>query len=149
VNLSNPSEASIADAQGVGTILNDDFPILWTEENSEQAIALETIMLVRDPFTLTRPFGFGSDLRTRVTLFVRKLELLAGEDLSVVTAQGEDELGIVHLLQVEEVSLVPNVDQTSQVVVRLPDSMGLARELRIKITVRGVASNLGLINISP
>lgn len=149
MNLSNPSEASIADAQGVGTILNDDFPILWTEENSEQAIALETIMLVRDPFTLTRPFGFGSDLRTRVTLFVRKLELLAGEDLSVVTAQGEDELGIVHLLQVEEVSLVPNVDQTSQVVVRLPDSMGLARELRIKITVRGVASNLGLINISP
>ncbi len=148
VNLTNPSEASIADGQGVGTILNDDFPLLFTEENTEHAIALETVMLLRDPFPLTQSLSFGPDLRTRVTLWVTRLELLAGEDLSVVTAQGEDELGMVHALEVEHVSPVTSVEETSQVVVRLPNSMGMARELRIIITVRGVPSNQAFIRIS-
>ena len=43
-----------------------------------------------DPFALTKPFNFSLDQRTRVMLFAVGLELMPGEDISIVTAQAED-----------------------------------------------------------
>jgi hypothetical protein len=147
VNLNNPTEASLADSQSVGTILNDDAPMLMTEENSVRAVALDSVSWQRDPFPLTRAFNFGPDLRTRVSLFALYLDLLPGEDASAVSARANDELSNVYPLTVEYVGLVPNIGGLSQVVVRLPDNVGSAQSLFVTITLRGASSNIALIKI--
>lgn len=148
VNLSNPSEATLADAQGVGTILNDDVPVLMTEDTSISAVALDSSLSLRDPFPLTRAFNFGTDLRTRVSFFALNLDLLPGEGATAVTARANDEQGNGYPLTVEYVGLVPDNDWLSQVVVRLPDNVGLAQRLFVTITLRGATSNIASIKIA-
>ena len=63
VNLSAATNATIADNQGVGTIVDDDAPILATEQNSQRAIALDAVTFVRDPFAVTNLHYFGTDKR--------------------------------------------------------------------------------------
>jgi hypothetical protein len=149
VNLANPSEATIADSQAVGTITNDDFPVLVLEENSSRAAALEVSTLLRDPFPLLSTFIYGPDMHTRISLFVLNLALIAGEDVSAVTVSGEDDFGFVHSLQVESVSVVAGEPTLSQIIVRLPDSVNNSSQLKLKVTLRGQVSNEGVIRIAP
>ena len=148
VNLSNPTEATLVDSQAVGTIQNDDLPVLLLEENTQRAAALELTMGLRDPFPLVRLFNFGSDPRTRISLFALNLTLIAGEDSSAVMVSAEDDTGFVHSLQVESVSVVPIEPTLSQIVVRLPDSVGNSTALKLKVTLRGQTSNVGTIRIA-
>src|SRR5215510_1033447 len=53
MNLSNPVNATIADGQGVGTIIDDDALILLSEANSQRAIALDSPLFTRDAFAIT------------------------------------------------------------------------------------------------
>jgi hypothetical protein len=147
-NLSNASGAPIADAQAVGTILNDDFPVLLTEEGSPDAAAFETTQWLRGPFPLLRPFNFGPDLHTRVSIFALQLDLLPGETKSAVTVSAEDEFGITHSVPVEYVGPIAGTVGLSQVIVRLPDTVGNAHELRLKLTLRGQSSNVAAIKIA-
>jgi Calx-beta domain/WD40-like Beta Propeller Repeat len=149
VNLTNPTEATLVDSQGVGTIQNDDLPpVLLLEENTQRAAAIELTTWLRDPFPLVRAFNFGADPRTRVSLFALNLTLIAGEDSSAVTVSAEDNTGFVHSLQVEFLSVVPNEPTLSQIIVRLPDSVGNSNELKLKVTLRGQTSNVGVIRIA-
>jgi hypothetical protein len=149
VNLTNPTESTLVDAQGVGTILNDDQPpVLLLEENTQRTAALEVTTLLRDPFPLVRPFNFGPDLRTRISLFALNLALIAGEDASAVTVSAEDDFGSVQMLQVENVSVVAADPTLSQIIVRLPDSVGSSTALKLKVTLRGQTSNVGVIRIA-
>lgn len=61
--------------QEVGTIVDDDAPILATEENSQRAIALDSVTFVRDPFSVTNLNYFGTDRRTRIIVFSTNLSL--------------------------------------------------------------------------
>ena len=149
VNLTNPTEATILDSQGSGTIVNDDAaPVLLIEEGSQRAAALDATLWLRDPFPLARTF-FGPDLHTRVSLFVFNLDLVSGENSAAVTVSAEDEFGNIYSLPVEFVGIVTSVEGLSQVVVRLPDSVGNAHELRVKVTLRGQTSNTAPIRIGP
>ena len=148
VNLTNPTEATIADAQGVATIQDDDLIKLLLEENSARAAALELNTLLREPFPLVSAFNFGPDLRTRITLFALNLDLLPGEDASAVTASGEDDFGFIHSLQVESVSVVANEPTLKQIVVRLPNNVNGSTELKLRVTLRGQTSNVGVIRIA-
>jgi len=149
VNLTNPADATLVDAQGVGTIQNDDLPpVLLLEENSSRAAALEVTTLLRDPFPLVRGFNFGPDLRTRISLFALNLTLIAGEDASAVTVSAEDDFGAVQSLQVESVSVMSSDPTLSQVIVRLPDNAGNSTELKLKVILRGQTSNVGTIRIA-
>ena len=148
INLSNPSQATIADAQGVGTIPNDDFPVLLLEDGSQDAAALDATLWLRGPFPLVRLLNFGDDLRTRVSLFASNIQLVAGEDQSAVTVSAEDELGITYALAVEHVGPLAGTNGVSQVIVRLPDTVGNAQELRVKLTLRGQSSNVAPIKIA-
>lgn len=149
VNLTNPTQATLVDSQGVGTIQNDDLPpVLLLEENTQRAGALELTTWLRDPFPLVRVFNFGPDLRTRISIFALNLTLIAGENSSAVTVSGEDNTGFVHSLQVESVSVVPNEPTLSQIIVRLPDNVGNSAELKLKVTLRGQTSNVGVIRIA-
>jgi uncharacterized protein (TIGR03437 family) len=146
VNLSAATNASIADNQGVGTIVDDDAPILATEENSQRALALDLVTFVRDPFAVTNPHYFGTDKRTRIILCATNLSLTPG---LVVTAQAVDSQQMNHALLVEYVGSLPTYLGFTQVVVKLPDGIVNAGDLQVTITVRGRTSNTVLVGVTP
>jgi disulfide oxidoreductase YuzD len=146
VNLTAPTNATIADNQGVGTITDDDAPELAHEANSQRAIALDAVTFVRDPFAVTNTHYFGADQRTRVSLFATNLNLTPG---LVVTAQAVDAQQLSHPLTVESVGTLPAFLGFTQVVVKLPDGIVNAGDLQVTITVHGKTSNSVLIGVTP
>ena len=147
LNLSNPVNVTIADGQGVGTIVDDDALILLTEENVQRAIALDSVLFTRDSFAVANNLNFSSDHRTRVAVFAIGLKLAQNENASAVTATAEDTLGTVRPLEVESVSRVPNFDWLTQVVLKLNDQITLPGDIKIKITVHGATSNTVLVGL--
>ena len=122
-------------------------PTLLTESNTNRAVALDSVTLVRDPFPLTTVSNFSVDQRTRITLFARALDLLPGEDISVVTAQVEDAGNTIYPVKVEYVGKVPGLDWLTQVVIRLPDDFLNASDVLVSVSLRGKASNKAIIGI--
>jgi hypothetical protein len=126
-----------------------DAPVLLLEENSPRAIALDLVTQTRDPFSLTSPYNLSSDLRRRISLFVWRLGLAPGDTASDLTVVAEDDQGGTYPLAVEQVFSLSGVADVTQVVVGLPDSVaGAPRDLSVKVKVRGLFSNKGLIRIS-
>jgi glucose/arabinose dehydrogenase len=146
LNLTAPSNATITDNQGVGTILDDDDPILASVENSQRAIALDSIFFLRDPFKIDNPNYFGPDHRTRVMLFTMNLKVTPG---LVVTAQATDSQQVHHALDVEYVGSLNTFPGFAQVVVKLPDGIVNAGDLQVTITARGKTSNAVLVGVIP
>jgi hypothetical protein len=149
VNLSNPVNATIADGQGVATIVDDDTLLLLTEANSQRAIALDSVLFTRDPLAIRNDLNFSSDQRTRMSLFAIGLKLAQGEPASAVTATAEDSLGVVRPLEVEAVRTVFPFDWFKQVVVKLNDQITVTGDVKIKITLHGATSNTVLVGMKP
>ena len=149
-NLSNPANAGISDAQGVGTITNDDAPVLLIDANTGRAVALDSVHLTRDEFTLLNPFNFGgADQRRRISLFVWRLQLLPSDTAANLTVTAEDGVGGVYTLPVEHISQFTAVPEVTQVIVRLPDLVvGAPRDLSVTVQLRGPASNSAIIKIA-
>ena len=122
-------------------------PKLLTEGNTEQATALESITHLRGPFSLISPHNFSLDQYTRVILFVINVELMPNEGPSTITAQAEDSQHRVYPLTVEFVGKVQNIDWLTQLIVKLPNEVIDARELRVSINWHGLTSNKALIPI--
>jgi hypothetical protein len=116
-------------------------PELIKQTDTTRAVALESVSLMREPFRLTQPVPFSADGRTRIMLFAKNVDLLAGEDASAVTAEAEDATRTRYPLTVEYVGRVPGFDWLSVVIVRLHDSWGDIGDVLIGISLRGVASN--------
>lgn len=146
VNLSAATNASIADNQGVGTIVDDDAPTLATEENSQRAIALHSFLFLRDPFAITNPHPFEANQRARISLFATNLSVTPG---LVVTAKAVDSQQITHQLAVEFVGSLPTFLGLTQLSATLPDGIVLAGDLRVSITVNGRTSNVVLVGVKP
>src|SRR5688572_1655059 len=64
--------------------------VIVTEEDTDIAVALDSVNMLRDPFLLTDVFNFSSDQRTRIMFFALNVDLLPGETSSAVTCQIED-----------------------------------------------------------
>ena len=151
INLSSPSNVTIADAQAVATIVDDDIAIL--QSDSGRATALDAVTFVREPFAATNQLYIGSDKRGRVTMFTLNLIVTPG---LVVTAQAIDDQQVTHQLLVEFVGNVPNfipvVPQEpalTQIVLKLPEGIMTAGDLRVRIITRGRLSNQVLIAVKP
>jgi hypothetical protein len=151
INLSNPSNVTIADAQAIVTIVDDDFP--FVQNVLGRATALDAVNLVSEPFAVTNPFYFGDDHRGRVMIFTLNLIVTPG---LVVTAEGVDAQQVTHQLPVEFVGNVPGFvpvlasqPALSQIVLRLPESITSAGDLRVRIIARGKISNEVLIAVKP
>jgi len=127
------------------TILDDDKPLIATEENSSRAAALEAVTMLRDPFSLTNDHNFSLDHRTRIMLFVTGIEILPS--LSSLQVQLQDNQNRVYPLSVEDVRQVPGFESLAQIVVRLPDSIQADGDFNISITFRGVTGNRPLVTI--
>jgi Calx-beta domain-containing protein len=127
------------------TIVNDDAPVLLTEENTERAVALDLVNQIGGPFSLANPHNLSPDQRRRISLFLWRVELPA----SAASAQAEDDQGRIYPLTVEYVGVVPNLNSITQVVVRLPDQVfGAPRDLWVSVSLRGLPSNKAIIKIA-
>ena len=118
-------------------------PKLVTEENSERAVALDSVTWLR-LFPLETTHNFSPDGRTRVVLFLAGVDLAQGE---TVTVQAEDAQGVVHPLTVEYVGKVPNFDWLTQVIVRPPEALKDGSNVWVNVHARGLQSNKGMVSI--
>lgn len=116
-------------------------PILLTEDDSLNALALDAVLHTRDPFPLVDDHYFGADKRTRLKLFLLDLDLYSGEPTSIITAQARDEQQRVHALPVEDLRKVPGFPWLSQLTVRLPGELAGARNITLSVSARGLTSN--------
>jgi hypothetical protein len=147
VVLSSPGSGTVQGSPFTSTItiLDDDKPLLLTEENSSRAIALESVWFMRDPFSLGNTQNFSSDHHTRVMLFATGIELQPGESPSAVVVQLEDSQNHIYPLVVEDVRNLAGVNGVSQIIVKLPDSIQTEGDFRVTLTFRGVTSNKPVI----
>ena len=122
-------------------------PILLTEDNSLQALALDSVHMTRDPFPLTNTNYFGPDKQTRIKLLVVDLDLYNAETLSIVSVQAVDSSAIAFDLPVEDLRKVPGTPWMSQLTVRLPNNISVPNVLTLTVTARGLASNPATIRV--
>jgi hypothetical protein len=123
-------------------------PILLTDEVTGRAVALDSVTWTSEPFSVLPPYNFSPDAHARVSLFAAGFSLAPGEDASAVTAHAEDSQNVTYTLPVEFVGRVPGFDWLTQVIVKLPDALSNAGEVRVHIKVRGVASNKAPLSIT-
>lgn len=151
VNLSSPVNATIADGQGMATIVDDDTLLLLTQQSSQRALSVDSVFQTLESFAINTgemPF-YSSDHRMRISLMAIGLKLGAGEGASAVTATAEDTGGTVRPLTVEFVGKPATADWLTQVVVKLNDQITPAQDIKVKITVHGVSSNTVLVAVKP
>jgi aldose sugar dehydrogenase len=128
------------------TILDDDKPLLLTDELTSRAVALDSVTMVHEPFSLSNIFNFSSDHRTRIVLFATGIDLLPGESPSSVQVQLEDSEHHLYPLVVEAILPVPNFP-FSQITVKLPDSIAVEGDFLISLTFRGTTGNKPVVSI--
>lgn len=136
-----------ADSNEAALTVQPPPPILQTEENTDHAIAFDSVTMFRDPFPLTNILNFSSDNHTRVMLFAVNLDLLPGENSSAVTARAEDSQLNLYPLTVEYVGAVPDINWLTQVVVKLPDNLPAGQDVLVSITLHGQTSNKARLRI--
>src|ERR1044071_5289404 len=131
-------------ARNAGSVVRVQFtdPVLISESNSDLAIALDSVWLLRDPFSLTNPVAnFSADQRTRISLFGMNMDLLPGEDSSAVTVRAEDAQSVIYPATVEFAGKVPGFDLFTEVVVKLPDNLPTGQSVLFSATLRGKTTN--------
>jgi ribosomal protein L35AE/L33A len=140
--LSNATGSALGSQISATLTINDNEAALmiFTEEGTNRALAIDSVTQVRGPFRVQGLHNFSSDGHTRVMLFTTNLALNAG-DVLTVNVQGI-------LLPIENVGTVPGVNPASYIVVRLVDQL-LPGDLAVVVTLRGVTSNTATITISP
>ena len=120
--------------------------MIYAEESTNNAGALDSVTNVRGPFRKLNPNNFSVDGRTRLILFTSGLGLtqsdLSQPGVLVVEASGIN-------LPVENVGPIGIPDTgSSYIVVRLPDNLPTGA-LQLVVKLRGVASEAKTLTISP
>ena len=119
-------------------------PILISvSAGSTRAVVLESVSMRSEPFSLSSEGNFSpNDPRTRITLFVMNLDLLAGETENSLTADAEDAAHVHYPLKVEYVGQVPNFQGIYMVVMRLNDLMTAnLGDVLVRLNLHGMGSN--------
>jgi uncharacterized protein (DUF1800 family) len=117
--------------------------LISVSAGSTRAVALESVTMRTEPFSLSSEGNFSpNDPRTRITLFVINLDLLAGETENSLTAEAEDAAHVHYPLRVEYVGQVPNFQGVYMVVMRLNDSMTAnLGDVLLRLNLHGMGSN--------
>ena len=152
VNLSDNFGTTIADGQGVGTILDDDTLLILEESGPvpQQAAAFEWLLFTRDPFrvkSIAGWFNLPPGQNTLVLVFAQNLRLSQGETASDVIVNLVDGNNQSFDVPAADVRAVANVDLT-QVLFRLPDALAPGT-CKVTIQAHGQTSNLGTLRITP
>jgi hypothetical protein len=152
VNLTEAFGTTIADGEGVGTILDDDVLLMLEDSGPapQQAAAFESLLLTRDPFrvkSIVDWFNLPPGQNTLVMIFAQNLRLNQGETASDVIVNLVDGDNQSFDVPAADVRAVPNVDLT-QVLFRLPDALAPGT-CKITIKAHGQSSNMGTLRITP
>ena len=117
--------------------------LISVSAGSTRAVALESVSMRSEPFSLSSEGNFSpNDPRTRITLFVMNLDLLAGETENSLTADAEDAAHLHYPLKVEYVGQVPNFPGIYMVVMRLNDLMTAnLGDVLVRLNLHGMGSN--------
>jgi len=154
VNLTFSDAAAIVRGQATGTIINDEgatapLQLLLDESGPDpiQAAALDSILLMRDPFPVINPnmMVTGPDRNTRLDLFARNLQLGQGETAASVVVRVVDKNNQSYDVAAEAVLLVQGTDLT-QVTFRLPDGLPDGKCI-VELRAQGRSSNSGTFRI--
>jgi hypothetical protein len=124
--------------------------LLLLEESGTQAAALDAVLLLRDPFpvlNLSNLLHPETDRNTRVLVFVKNLQLQAGETAAVVTVNLVDSSSQSYDLPAESVWAMSSLE-FSQITFRLPDGLAPG-SCTVQIKAHGQVSNVGVIRIKP
>ena len=150
VNLSEPFGTTIADGEGVGTVLDDDTLLILEESAPQQAAAFDALLFIRDPFRVKSIAAWPTlppSQNTRVLIFVQNLRLNQGETASDVIVNLIDGNNQSFDVPAADVRAVPDADLT-QVLFRLPDALAPGT-CKVTIKAHGQTSNMGTIRITP
>jgi beta-glucanase (GH16 family) len=124
-------------------------PALFTDEGSNRALALDSVMFNRDPFSVKNTYNFSDDQTTRLMLLSANLDLQPGDGPSLVTAQADDGNGHTYPLIVESIGRLPSFDWITVVIAKLPQELATANQALISVTAHGQSSNQVLVEIAP
>lgn len=116
-------------------------PILISQATSTRAVAVETITLKAEPFSLTQSIPFGADSRTRISVFAMDLELLPGEGVNAFTSDVQDSTGKIYPLKVEFMGQVPSFPGVTMFILRLADDLGDVGDVLLRLNLHGASSN--------
>lgn len=151
VTLGNPTAGATLGmpSTAVVTITTPPLVLVLDESGpgSHQATALDSLLLLRDPFPVisTNLLNTGADRNTRVIVFVANLQLAPGDTASIVKVNLFDEGGQSYDVDAEDVRAVP-FSNFMQVTFRLPDNLR-AGITTIKVRSRAQESNPATIRI--
>ena len=144
-----PVNATIADGQGMATIIDDDTLLLLNQTSSTRGVAFDSVTFVAEPIGIITERNFSSDQRARLMVFAIGAKLGNGEQAASVTATAEDSTGTIRPLTVESARNVPNAPNfpwLTQVVMKLTDQI-VPGDVKIRISVHGQTSNPVLVNL--
>jgi len=120
---------------------------LLTNGNSNRSLAVHSVLMTAEPFSLLTPNNFSADQRTRIELFAMNVGLIQSETLSAINVSGMDTRNVSYNLPVESLSVVPGFDWLYSVIVRLPEDTALKGDMAVTLTLRGLVSNTALVAI--
>jgi Carboxypeptidase regulatory-like domain/Pectate lyase superfamily protein len=121
-------------------------PEILMMEGSETTIALDSVSFLSGPFSIFDSLGFGPDGLTRVMVFVKNLESVAGP--SQVSVVAEDDEGNTHPLAVEYAGDVAGQSWLKQINLKLSPNLVSGRCYQLRLTAAGISSNNGRICIA-
>jgi hypothetical protein len=121
---------------------------LLTEDNSERAVALDSVTWLR-LFPLVTPHNFSPERRARIVLFLSGVDWSSNQTAPSVIAQAEDAAHTPYPLTVEYIGKVPGFDWLTQVIVRPSDELKDGGDVWVTLTVRGQVSNKALVSLKP
>jgi len=152
VTLTNPTAGATLGNPTTATLTIKTPPLLLFLEESgpapNQVAALDSLLLMRDPFPVLAPVDFfvqGLDRNTRVIVFVMNLQSAPGDLASSVRVNLVDVNGQSYDVGAEDVRVVPLFNFT-QVTFRLPDNLAPG-VCNIKIKAHDQESNAGILRI--
>ena len=152
VNITEAFATTIADGQGVGTILDDDTLLVLEQSGPtpQQAAAVESLLFTRDAFKvegIALWFNLPPGQNTFVMIFAQNLRLNQGETASSIVVNLVDGNGQTFNVPATDVRPVQNADLT-QVLFQLPENLA-SGTFNITIKAHGQMSNTGTIRITP
>lgn len=135
-------------ADFIGSSTAPSAPVLLTEEGTDKAVAVESVMRTRDPFPQNATSSFSPDGRPRLMLFATNLTLAPGEGFADLSIQAEDAAHRMYPLTIEYAGKVPDVDALTSIIVRPNDQMIDDGDVWVSIAFRGVESNKARVTFS-
>lgn len=135
----------------VGSALANAMQLALDESGpaSDQAAALDSVLLLRDPFAVvnsTNLLNLGADRNTRIMVFVTNLQLAQGETPSSVVINLVGSNNQSFDVPAEDVRAVLN-SQFTQVTFRLPDNLS-AGACKVAVKAHQQVTNTGTIRIT-